>query len=179
MLLLGSFKRLKGHKALFAFVVFLTLALIIPVMQFISRDVIYKSEIDPNVLWTVTRILNSSWTFNATGADEFRSLLHHLQTSEKFLMTQKNAVQGQTFQYLTNEETFEITPDMYRRFPQEMPLPTTTLFNKCSIVGNGAILRDSNCGKSIDSADFVLRQVVQASRVHVTEHLNTHNIPVH
>lgn len=35
--------------------------------------------------------------------------------------------------------------------PLQLPL------KKCAVVGNGGILRHSNCGKDIDQADFIMR----------------------
>ncbi|KAL4660208.1 alpha-N-acetylneuraminide alpha-2,8-sialyltransferase-like [Arapaima gigas] len=47
-----------------------------------------------------------------------------------------------------NNETF---PLFVKETPLQLPL------KKCSVVGNGGILKNSGCGKEIDRADFIMR----------------------
>ena len=41
-------------------------------------------------------------------------------------------------------------------FMQDMPY-SKTQYKKCAVIGNGGIIKNSKCGKEIDSADFVFR----------------------
>ncbi|CAB1346194.1 unnamed protein product [Coregonus sp. 'balchen'] len=42
-------------------------------------------------------------------------------------------------------------PLVYQKTPLQLPL------KKCSVVGNGGVLKHSGCGKDIDQADFIMR----------------------
>ncbi|KAK7896481.1 hypothetical protein WMY93_021806 [Mugilogobius chulae] len=41
-------------------------------------------------------------------------------------------------------------------FPDDMPY-SKSQYKKCAVIGNGGIIKNSKCGKEIDSADFVFR----------------------
>lgn len=41
-------------------------------------------------------------------------------------------------------------------FMQDMPY-SKSQYKKCAVIGNGGIIKNSKCGKEIDSADFVFR----------------------
>ncbi|XP_077985216.1 alpha-2,8-sialyltransferase 8E-like [Glandiceps talaboti] len=107
---------------------------------------------------SVIQSFNSTWTFNATAADEFRSFLSKdCETSSLFVVTKNNTEQNTSIQYvMQRKSTINITQDIHSRFPKEIPLKPRQ-YKKCSIVGNSGILLGSNCGKSIDSADYVFR----------------------
>uniref|UniRef100_A0A8C9V898 Alpha-N-acetylneuraminide alpha-2,8-sialyltransferase n=1 Tax=Scleropages formosus TaxID=113540 RepID=A0A8C9V898_SCLFO len=74
----------------------------------------------------------------------------------KFAVTKKNSPIGKILWYdgelyhfhKVNKETFSL-------FMQETPLQLP--LKKCSVVGNGGVLKNSGCGKDIDQADFIMR----------------------
>ncbi|XP_042322427.1 alpha-N-acetylneuraminide alpha-2,8-sialyltransferase [Sceloporus undulatus] len=71
-------------------------------------------------------------------------------------MTKENSPVGKNlwydgeflYSFTIDNETFSLFP---KATPFQLPL------KKCSVVGNGGILKKSNCGRQIDQADFVMR----------------------
>uniref|UniRef100_A0A3P8TWC3 Alpha-2,8-sialyltransferase 8E n=1 Tax=Amphiprion percula TaxID=161767 RepID=A0A3P8TWC3_AMPPE len=49
-----------------------------------------------------------------------------------------------------------ITTEVFKMFPDDMPY-SKSQYKKCAVIGNGGIIKNSKCGKEIDSADFVFR----------------------
>ncbi|CAK6968817.1 alpha-2%2C8-sialyltransferase 8F-like [Scomber scombrus] len=73
------------------------------------------------------------------------------------IITQENTRIGTKLVYDGDEKkTLKVTREIFHVFAKEHPFETKRL-DKCALVGNGGILTDSRCGKSIDSAKFVLR----------------------
>ncbi|KAI8505012.1 Glycosyltransferase 29 (sialyltransferase) [Branchiostoma belcheri] len=58
-----------------------------------------------------------------------------------------------------NKSTYYMIPDVYNFLPEEVLWPDT-LYENCSVVGNGGILLNSSCGPDIDSSQYVLRNNV-------------------
>uniref|UniRef100_A0A8D0AZW3 Alpha-2,8-sialyltransferase 8E n=1 Tax=Salvator merianae TaxID=96440 RepID=A0A8D0AZW3_SALMN len=71
--------------------------------------------------------------------------------------TQKNTPLGTKLKYeVDTSGIFHINQEVFQMFPKEMPYYRSQ-FKKCAVVGNGGILKNSRCGREIDSADFVFR----------------------
>ncbi|XP_015271953.1 PREDICTED: alpha-N-acetylneuraminide alpha-2,8-sialyltransferase [Gekko japonicus] len=73
-----------------------------------------------------------------------------------FAMTKENSPVGKNlwfdgeflYSFTIDNKTFSLFP---KATPFQLPL------KKCSVVGNGGILKRSGCGRQIDQADFVMR----------------------
>ncbi|XP_008302016.1 alpha-2,8-sialyltransferase 8E-like [Stegastes partitus] len=55
-----------------------------------------------------------------------------------------------------SKNTRQVTPELFSLFMKENPFSNKT-WDTCAVVGNGGILTNSSCGKTIDSAQFVMR----------------------
>ncbi|XP_071988273.1 alpha-N-acetylneuraminide alpha-2,8-sialyltransferase [Engystomops pustulosus] len=71
-------------------------------------------------------------------------------------MTKANAVPGESL-WFDGEFFYSLAIDnaTYSLFPQDTPIRLP--LKRCSVVGNGGILKGSRCGRQIDQADFVIR----------------------
>uniref|UniRef100_A0A8C6JN40 Alpha-2,8-sialyltransferase 8E n=1 Tax=Melopsittacus undulatus TaxID=13146 RepID=A0A8C6JN40_MELUD len=58
--------------------------------------------------------------------------------------------------FMDTSGIFHINQEIFKMFPKDMPYHRSQ-FKKCAVVGNGGILKNSGCGREIDSADFVFR----------------------
>ncbi|KAE8636814.1 hypothetical protein XENTR_v10003146 [Xenopus tropicalis] len=98
------------------------------------------------------------WEMNVTEANAFKSALTRCCNAPSFLFTtQKNTPLGTKLRYeVDTSGIFPISSEIFNIFPKDMPYYRSQ-FKKCAVVGNGGILKDSKCGKDIDSTDFVFR----------------------
>ncbi|XP_053264519.1 alpha-2,8-sialyltransferase 8E isoform X1 [Podarcis raffonei] len=98
------------------------------------------------------------WEMNITEARQFKATLSRCCNAPAFLFTtQKNTPLGTKLKYeVDTSGIFHINQEIFRMFPKEMPYYQSQ-FKKCAVVGNGGILKNSRCGREIDSADFVFR----------------------
>ncbi|XP_067551989.1 alpha-N-acetylneuraminide alpha-2,8-sialyltransferase isoform X2 [Pseudorca crassidens] len=73
-----------------------------------------------------------------------------------FAMTKMNSPMGKSMWY-DGEFLYSFTIDnsTYSLFPQATPFQLP--LKKCAVVGNGGILKKSDCGRQIDEANFVMR----------------------
>nr|AAQ16163.1 GD3 synthase long isoform [Xenopus laevis] len=97
------------------------------------------------------------WGRNRSSGDSFRKLLQDCCDPPRlFSMTKANTALGENLWY--DGEFFQsLTIDNSTRslFPQDTPIKLP--LKRCSVVGNGGILKNSRCGEQIDEADFVMR----------------------
>uniref|UniRef100_A0A8C5TPM0 ST8 alpha-N-acetyl-neuraminide alpha-2,8-sialyltransferase 5 n=1 Tax=Malurus cyaneus samueli TaxID=2593467 RepID=A0A8C5TPM0_9PASS len=98
------------------------------------------------------------WEMNVTEANLFKSTLSRCCNAPSFLFTtQKNTPLGTKLKYeVDTSGIFHINQEIFKMFPKDMPYHRSQ-FKRCAVVGNGGILKNSRCGREIDSADFVFR----------------------
>ncbi|KAM7076250.1 alpha-2,8-sialyltransferase 8E isoform 2-T2 [Ciconia maguari] len=121
------------------------------------------------------------WEMNVTEANLFKSTLSRCCNAPAFLFTtQKNTPLGTKLKYeMDTSGIFHISQEIFKMFPKQLHMKTEfcpkiaercvlheskkdmpyhrSQFKKCAVVGNGGILKNSRCGREIDSADFVFR----------------------
>uniref|UniRef100_A0A452QX06 ST8 alpha-N-acetyl-neuraminide alpha-2,8-sialyltransferase 5 n=1 Tax=Ursus americanus TaxID=9643 RepID=A0A452QX06_URSAM len=98
------------------------------------------------------------WAMNISEANQFKSTLSRCCNAPSFLFTtQKNTPLGTKLKYeVDTSGIYHINQEIFRMFPKDMPYYRSQ-FKKCAVVGNGGILKNSRCGREINSADFVFR----------------------
>ncbi|XP_053427693.1 alpha-2,8-sialyltransferase 8E isoform X1 [Nycticebus coucang] len=98
------------------------------------------------------------WAMNISEANQFKSTLSRCCNAPAFLFTtQKNTPLGTKLKYeVDTSGIYHINQEIFRMFPKDMPYYRSQ-FKKCAVVGNGGILKNSRCGREINSADFVFR----------------------
>ncbi|XP_070563259.1 alpha-N-acetylneuraminide alpha-2,8-sialyltransferase-like [Ptychodera flava] len=119
-----------------------------------------EAKSSENTTSEITRIFNiikPDWKLNATAAENFRSALETISDPSKLFLASKNSVElNKTLKYSGERASLNISLEIHNRFPEECPFKKSS-FRRCSIVASSGILLGSNCGRSIDSSDFVLR----------------------
>ncbi|XP_054907928.1 alpha-2,8-sialyltransferase 8F-like isoform X2 [Poeciliopsis prolifica] len=75
---------------------------------------------------------------------------------EKAIITQANTPVGTKLVCDGENKTLQVNPEIFSTFFKGHPFPNKT-WHTCAVVGNGGILANSSCGKTIDSAEFVIR----------------------
>ncbi|XP_035040247.1 alpha-2,8-sialyltransferase 8E isoform X4 [Hippoglossus stenolepis] len=98
------------------------------------------------------------WEQNKEEASNFKMSLSRCCNAPSFLFTTKrNTPAGTKLRYeVDTSGILPITTEVFKMFPDDMPY-SKSQYKKCAVIGNGGIIKNSKCGKEIDSADFVFR----------------------
>ncbi|XP_013983500.1 alpha-2,8-sialyltransferase 8E isoform X1 [Salmo salar] len=98
------------------------------------------------------------WQQNMVETNNFKMSLSRCCNAPSFLFTTKrNTPAGTKLRYeVDTSGILPISTEVFKMFPDDMPY-SKSQFKKCAVVGNGGIIKNSKCGKDIDSADFVFR----------------------
>ncbi|XP_017274820.1 alpha-2,8-sialyltransferase 8E-like [Kryptolebias marmoratus] len=104
------------------------------------------------------KIYSKAWKKQEDYYQNFSSKLsRECNGSEMALITQMNTPLGSKIVFNGDKsKTRQVDQEMFDHFFKENPFPKKK-WRTCAVVGNGGILGNSNCGKMIDSAEFVIR----------------------
>ncbi|XP_061783226.1 alpha-2,8-sialyltransferase 8E isoform X8 [Nerophis lumbriciformis] len=98
------------------------------------------------------------WEQSKEETSNFKMSLSRCCNAPSFLFTtKKNTPAGTKLRYeVDTSGILPITTEVFKMFPDDMPY-SKSQYKKCAVIGNGGIIKNTNCGKEIDSADFVFR----------------------
>ncbi|KAG7498860.1 alpha-2,8-sialyltransferase 8E isoform X1 [Solea senegalensis] len=98
------------------------------------------------------------WEQSKEEASNFKMSLSRCCNAPSFLFTTKrNTPAGTKLRYeVDTSGILPISTEVFKMFPDDMPY-SKSQYKKCAVIGNGGILKNSKCGKEIDSADFAFR----------------------
>ncbi|KAJ8254741.1 hypothetical protein GJAV_G00196870 [Gymnothorax javanicus] len=107
----------------------------------------------------IQEIMTCPQEINITQRERNRVELHSCCNATKALfLTKENSPKGQKIKYETQRTKSRIVDKViFDRLPKSSPWKNESHFQRCAVVGNGGILRNSSCGAEIDSADIVFR----------------------
>ncbi|XP_051904610.1 alpha-2,8-sialyltransferase 8E-like [Hippocampus zosterae] len=110
------------------------------------------------VIDNVLKRYSENWKKNVSNHRAFTfNLSSSCRGFERAIITQANTPVGTKIQYDGEKRRIlQVTPDMFKTFIKDHPFGNKS-FDTCAVVGNGGILMDSGCGKTIDSAQYVIR----------------------
>ncbi|KAI2650049.1 Alpha-2,8-sialyltransferase 8E [Labeo rohita] len=94
---------------------------------------------------------------NRTQKELIRSKLHLCCNATGLLyLTKKNTAVNQTITYETSNSVYKVGAALHKMLPEDFPWSSRGHLGRCAVVGNGGILKNSSCGREIDSADFII-----------------------
>ncbi|KAL4659531.1 alpha-N-acetylneuraminide alpha-2,8-sialyltransferase-like isoform X2 [Arapaima gigas] len=131
-------------------------ALCVVVLFWVYNYPVYRLPTDKEVVQEVLRH-GGAWKRNATAVRSLRKLLEDCCEPRKmFAVTQENSPMGKVLWYDGEfHHSYTVNNDTFPLFLKETPLHFP--LKRCSVVGNGGILKRSGCGPQIDGSDFVMR----------------------
>ncbi|XP_038075733.1 alpha-N-acetylneuraminide alpha-2,8-sialyltransferase-like isoform X2 [Patiria miniata] len=102
--------------------------------------------------------LSKPWVGNETRKVGIRRKLDSVMNATEYaVLTKQFTVLGQNLTFaIAPSVVRNLTNEVYQMLPEQSPFSTLKM-KRCSVVGNGGILKHSYCGKAIDGSDFVFR----------------------
>lgn len=86
-----------------------------------------------------------------------KNILRFLDAERDVSVVKSSFKPGDVIHYvLDRRRTLNISHDLHSLLPEVSPMKNRR-FKTCAVVGNSGILLDSECGKEIDSHNFVIR----------------------
>lgn len=86
-----------------------------------------------------------------------KNILRFLDAERDVSVVKSSFKPGDVIHYvLDRRRTLNISQDLHSLLPEVSPMKNRR-FKTCAVVGNSGILLDSECGKEIDSHNFVIR----------------------
>uniref|UniRef100_A0A7N6C1B6 Alpha-2,8-sialyltransferase 8E n=1 Tax=Anabas testudineus TaxID=64144 RepID=A0A7N6C1B6_ANATE len=123
------------------------------------KSIIETTQVKTSELFERWRNLQvCRWEQNKEETSNFKMSLSRCCNAPSFLFTTKrNTPAGTKLRYeVDTSGILPITTEVFKMFPDDMPY-SKSQYKKCAVIGNGGIIKNSKCGKEIDSADFVFR----------------------
>ncbi|XP_071948592.1 alpha-N-acetylneuraminide alpha-2,8-sialyltransferase-like isoform X2 [Antedon mediterranea] len=111
----------------------------------------------------IAEYLLKPWQRNDTNIQEMRSNMNEYVDFSLAVATKENMEIGQRVKmyFESKDISIDIDEETYNTFPKQWPRDSNhPQYRTCSLVGSSGILSDSQCGKQIDSADYVIRMNV-------------------
>ncbi|XP_022081721.1 sia-alpha-2,3-Gal-beta-1,4-GlcNAc-R:alpha 2,8-sialyltransferase-like [Acanthaster planci] len=104
-------------------------------------------------------ILSHKWSFNKEAAEEARKdMKQYFNPFDVITMTSDDVATGRLRRfYLSKKLNVNVVPPGLHRLLPKRLLFRNQHYRKCSLVGNSGVLRNSSCGRQIDSSNFVVR----------------------
>nr|XP_033775368.1 alpha-2,8-sialyltransferase 8B isoform X2 [Geotrypetes seraphini] len=104
------------------------------------------------------RVAESKWRHNETLSLRIRKQVLNFLDAERDISVLKGTLKaGDVIHYIFDRDrTMNISKNLYELLPKTSPLKNKH-FKTCAIVGNSGILLNSDCGREIDSHDFIIR----------------------
>ncbi|XP_053423115.1 CMP-N-acetylneuraminate-poly-alpha-2,8-sialyltransferase isoform X2 [Nycticebus coucang] len=101
---------------------------------------------------------NVGWKINSSLVLEIRkNILRFLDAERDVSVVKSSFKPGDVIHYvLDRRRTLNISHNLHSLLPEVSPMKNRR-FKTCAVVGNSGILLDSECGKEIDSHNFVIR----------------------
>ncbi|KAM9780384.1 alpha-2,8-sialyltransferase 8F-like [Neosynchiropus ocellatus] len=105
----------------------------------------------------VVKCLSKTWIKNEENYRKFRQQLHReCNGTNEAIISRANTPLGSVISGPSVPRDYLVKTAEYQFFPEVSPLSSDS-YDTCAVVGNGGILQNSSCGKTIDSSDFVIR----------------------